>query len=197
MTLDQAIECFQLVQNFEEYKEGLLDVLTKCHTQEELDKAKIVIDEEKNRLLETNEEFRAIMDRRKQEAKIRADESRALHKAQMAEVTADANRIRSEAMMKAESARMDADRMRSGVDDWVAKTRIKVRTPEEAEAALDDKLGCPNPKCEDQGKNRGNIMNDVPTCMSCWHKLVPKSKFKDHNRQYWRRFNRNRKKKRK
>ena len=194
MTLDQAIECFQLVQNFEEYKEGLLDILTKCHTQEELKRAKAVIEEEKTRLLETNEEFKAVMDRRKQEAKIKADESRALHKAQMAEATADANRIRSEAMMKAESARRDA---RSSVDDWVARTRIKKRTPEEAQQVLDDKLGCPNPKCEDKGKNRGNIMNDEPTCMSCWHKLVPKSKFKDHNRQYWRRFNRNRKKKRK
>ena len=153
-----------------------------------------IVNAKKADLMKTNPEFKSIMDADIRENKMRADESKALHKAKMAEATADANRIRSEALMKAESARRDA---RSSVDDWVAKTRIKVRTPEEAEAALDDKLGCPNPKCEDHGKNSGNIMNDVPACFSCMHKLVPKSKFKDYNRKYWRKFNRKRKKKRK
>lgn len=195
MDLDTAIQLFQLVRTYEEYKEGLREVLTRVHTQEELDRARKVIDEKKQHLMESNPEFNAIMEQRKLEAKMRADESKAMHRAKMAEVTADANRIRSEAMMKAESARMDADRMRSGVDDWVAKTKFKTVDPEELERKLDDKLGCPNPKCEDYGKNRRNVINQVPACMRCMHKLLPKSEFKDHNRAYWRRYNKKRKKK--
>ncbi len=192
MSLEQAIGCFRLVQNFEEYKEGLGQVLTRCHTQEELDKAKAVIEVEKTRLLETNEEFKAIMDRRKVEAKMRADESIAVHRAKMAQSKAEASRARTDAMFKARSGMSEPD-----LQEWVAKTRIKKITPEEAQQVLDDKLGCPNPKCEDHGKNRRNVMNDVETCMLCYHRLVPKSKFKDHNRRYWRKFNRMRKKKRK
>lgn len=190
MDLDTAISLFRLVMNFEEYREGLRQVLTRCHTREELDKAKIVIEEEKNRLLETNEEFRTIMDQRKQDAKMRAEESRAMHKAKMAEIGADADRIRSEAMAKADATRMD-------VENWVSERRIKTRTFDEAQKIVDDKLGCPNPKCEEYGKNRGNVMNNIPTCMRCFHKLVPKSEYKDYNRKYWRRYNKKKKRKRK
>ena len=82
-----------------------------------------------------------------------------------------------------------------GVEDWVSQTRFKTIDPEELEKKLDDKIGCPNPKCEDHGKNRGNVINQAPTCMHCNHKLIPKSEFKDYNRKYWRRFNKRRKKK--
>ena len=197
MNLDTAIQLFQLVTNYEEYAERLLQVLQRVHTHEELDRAREVIDEKKQELTENKTEFNAIMERRKQEAKQRADYSKAIHRAKMAEVTVDANRIRSEAMLKAESARRDADRMRSGVDDWVARTKFKTVDPEELEKKLDDKLGCPNPKCEDYGKNRRNIINDVPACIRCWHKLVPKSKFKDYYRKYWRKYNKKRKKRKK
>ena len=139
--------------------------------------------------METKPEFKAIMDQRKRKHKKMVDESKAVHKAKIAEAKAEAKIIRSKAKMH----RLDAMRGRDGVDEWVAKTRIKIRTPEEAEKTLNERLGCPNPKCEGHGENRGNIMNDIPTCMRCWHKLVPKSKFKDYNRKYWRTWNKKKK----
>ncbi len=195
MELDIAIQLFQLVDTLDEYEKGLLEVLTRCHTQEELDRARKVIDERKQHMTENNPEFNAVMEQRKREAEQRADESKALHSAKMSEVTADANRRRSDAMMKVESARMGTDRMRSGVGDWVAKTRIKIYDPEEKQKQIEAGVGCPNPKCKDRGKNRGNTVNNLPTCMLCHHRLVPKDDFKSYNRVYWRKFNRGRKKK--
>ena len=183
--LETAIELFRLVIDFEEYKEGLREVLTRCHTREELDRAKLVIDEKKNELMETNKEFKAIMDRRKQEAKMRSDESIAIHKAKMAEVTANANKIRSEAMIKAEAARMDA---RTRVDDWVSTTRIRKAPVEELENKSE--LWCPI--CVKEDKNR-NIINDKPSCAICWHELVPKSELPKYNRKYRRQFKKRRK----
>ena len=182
--LDTAIELFRLVMDFEEYKEGLREVLTRCHTKEELDRAKVVIDEEKERLMNTNPEFKAVMKRRKQEAKMRADEGRAIHKAKMAEVTANANKIRSEAMMKAESARRDAN---ARVDDWVSNTRIRKAPVEELENNTE--LWCPICRARD---TNNNIINDVPSCAKCFHRLVPKSELKNYNRAYRRRLKKKR-----
>ena len=180
--LETAIELFRLVIDFEEYKEGLREVLTRCHTREELDRAKLVIDEKKNELMETNKEFKAIMDRRKQEAKMKADESRAIHKAKMAEATANANKIRSEAMMKAESARRDAN---TRVDDWVAKTRVRKAPVEELENKSE--MWCPICVVLD---TNNNVINGFPSCAKCYHKLVPKSELKNYNRAYRRRWKR-------
>ena len=158
MSLDKSIQLFSIAENFDEYRERLGMVLTRCKTHEEINKAKAIINDKKNQLLETSPEFKSIIDQRIQDAKARSE-------------------------------MFDLD-----IEEQFNRTRFKTVDPDELERRRDDKLGCPNPKCEDHGKNRKNIMNDVPTCMRCWHKLVPKSEFKDYNRAYWRRFNKKKKK---
>ena len=103
----------------------------------------------------------------------------------MDEATADANRIRSDAMMKAEAARMDA---RTRVDDWVATTRVRKVPVEELENNTE--MWCPI--CNKLDKNR-NIINDKPSCMTCFHELVPKSDLRKYNRAYRRRWKKRRK----
>ena len=176
LTLDQAIGCFKLVVNYEEYKEGLREVLTKCHTQEELDKARVVIDEEKERLMNTNPEFKEIMDRRKAEAKRRAEEDKALHRARMAEAGAEASRAKTEAMAKVRDIQ--------DVEDFVARTRFKTFSPEEAEKKRSKALICPI--CKDS--DHGNIVNQKPTCMKCMHELVEEADLSKYNRKYRRRW---------
>ena len=180
MSLDLAIRLFDLVETFEEYKEGLREVLTRCHTKEDLDRAKVIIDEKKEHLINTNPEFKAIMDQRKREAKMQADESRAIHTAKMAEVTADAIRIRSEAIAKAQSGM-------SHIDEWVARTRVRKAPIEELENNTE--LWCPI--CIKEDKNR-NIINNKPSCSTCWHELVPKSELKKYNRKYRRNYKKRR-----
>ena len=196
--LDTAIQQLQQVETFNQYAETLMDVLnksTKVNKPNEARKRVIEIAETiKTELMANSPEFKSIMDQRRREAKKKADESRAIHKAMMREAESKAKMVRADTMMKADSARRHADQLRSGVDEWVAKTRFKIVDPEELEKKLDDKMGCPNPKCEDYGETRRNIMNDVATCMRCYHRLVPKSEFKGYNRKYWRRFNKKKKK---
>jgi len=186
--LDLAIRLFDLVETFDEYKEGLLQILnasTKVSDPNEARKRVMKIAEAKKaELMEAKPEFKAIMDQRKREAKMRADESRALHKAKMAEAKTNADKS-SEAMMKAEAARMDA---RTRVDDWVAKTRIRKAPVEELENKSE--LWCPI--CRKLDTNR-NIINDKPSCMTCFHELVPKSELKNYNRAYRRRLKKKRK----
>lgn len=93
----------------------------------------------------------------------------------------------SKAIRRAEATIRDID---EDIDTWIEKHRFNKRSFIEAKVTSDDYLGCPNPKCKDYGNNMGNIMNGIPTCMRCWHKLVPKSKFKNYNRAYWRNWNR-------
>ena len=193
IALDKAIELFQRVDTFDKYKEGLIDVIKKSTKVSDPHKARErvmkIVDVKKNELMKNNTEFKAIMDRKKQENKQKADYAKAAHKAKMAEAKATVNEARFSSMSRVTHSDKD-------IDDWVAKTRIKIRTPEEAENVLNDKLGCPNPKCGGYGENRGNVVNDVPTCMGCWHRLVPKSEFKEYNRSYWRKWNKKKKRKR-
>lgn len=183
ITLDTAIELFRLVWDYEEYEKGLREVLTRCHTQEELDKARAVIDEEKERLMETNPEFKEIMDRRKAEVKRRADEDKALHRARMAEASAEASRARTEAMSKVKGL--------TDVEDFVARSRFKVFSPEEAEKKLSKTLICPI--CKD--KDHGNIVNQKKTCMKCMHTLVEETELKNYPRKYRRNWLKKRRKK--
>ena len=187
--LDTAIRLFDLVETFDEYKEGLLDVLNKStkvnDPKEARERIMKIVDAKKADLMKNSPEFKSIMDQRIREEKMRADESRAIHKAKMAEVTANANKIRSEAMMKAESARRDAN---ARVDDWVAKTRVRKAPVEELENNTE--LWCPI--CVKEDKNR-NIINNKPSCASCFHVLVPKSELKNYNRAYRRSFKKKRK----
>lgn len=40
------------------------------------------------------------------------------------------------------------------------------------------------------GPDRGNVMNNEPTCMSCMHKLIPREDLKEYNRAYRRNWKR-------
>ena len=188
--LETAIQQFQLVETFEEYKAGLLDVLKKStkvrEPNEARERVKEIIDAKKTDLMKNSPEFKSIMDQRTRENKMRAEESQAIHKAKMAEATVNANRIRSDAMMKAESARMDAS---ARVDGWVATTRIRKAPIEELEN--NNEFWCPI--CVKEDKNR-NIINDSPSCMTCFHPLVKKSDLKNYNRKYRRNWSPKRKK---
>ena len=178
MSLDLAIELFRLVINFEEYKEGLREVLTRCHTKEDLDRAKIVIDEEKERLMNTNPEFKAVMDQRAAEVKRQSDYDRAMHDARMSEAKSEASRARSEAMAKAQAGMRD-------VDDFVARTRVRKAPVEDLENKND--LYCPI--CQERDTSN-NIVNNEKTCMKCMHRLVSKSDLKDYPRRYRRAWKR-------
>ena len=180
MSLDLAIELFRLVINFEEYKEGLREVLTRCHTKEDLDRAKIVIDEEKERLINTNPEFKAIMDQRAKDAKRQSEYDRAIHRAKMSEAKSEASRARTEAMAKVQSGMPN-------INDWVAKTRVRKAPIEELENK--GELWCPI--CVKEDKNR-NIINNKPSCATCWHELVPKSGLPKYNRKYRRNYKKRR-----
>ena len=177
MSLDLAIELFRLVIDFEEYKEGLREVLTRCHTKEDLDRAKVVIDEEKERLINTNPEFKAVMDQRAAEIKRQSDYDRAKHKAKMSEAKSEASRARTEAMAKVKGI--------PNVDDWVAKTRVR-KTPIEE---LENKSELYCPICQERDTSN-NIVNNEKTCMKCMHRLVSKSDLKDYPRRYRRAWKR-------
>jgi hypothetical protein len=178
ITLDEAIEVFKSLDSFEDYKRGLREVLTRCHTQEDLDRARQVIDGVKERLMKTNPEFKAVMEQRKAEIKRQSDYDRAMHKAKMDEAQAEASRARSEAMAKAKSGIPD-------IDDFVAKTRVRKPPVENLENKSE--LWCPI--CVKEDKNR-NIINNKPSCATCWHELVPKSELPKYNRKYRRSWER-------
>jgi len=186
MSLDDAIQLFDLVETFSEYEEGLREVLTRVHSQEELDRARQVIEDKKQYMIENNAEFNVVMEQRKWEAKQRADLDRAVHKATMAEAEAKAKSARADALARVKGVLSDVD-----VDDWVAKTRFKTVDPEELERKSEEELYCPI--CR-QMDTSNNIVNNEATCMACMHKLVPKSELKDYPRKYRRAWNKRRKK---
>ncbi len=186
MDLDTAIQMFDLGDTFEEYKKGLLQVLTRVHSPKELDRARKVIDEKKQYMIENNPEFNAIMENRKRETKQRAELDRAVHKAKMAEVEAKAKTIRADAMSRVKGAYAD-----QGLDDFVASTRFKMVDPEELERKSEEELWCPICREKDTSNN---IVNNNPTCMKDMHRLVPKSELKDYNRSYRRKWGKRRKK---
>ena len=182
MSLDLAIRLFDLVETFEEYKEGLREVL-KASTKTSDPKASRemvikIIDEKKQELMDNKPEFKAIMDQRSAEAKRQSEYSQAMHKARMAEAKSEASRARTEAMAKVQSGMGD-------VDDWVAKTRVRKAPLEELENKSE--LFCPI--CQERN-NSNNIVNNEKTCMKCMHKLVPKSELKNYNRKYRRAWKR-------
>ena len=175
--LEEAIKVFKTVENFEDYRGGLRSVLTRCHTQEELERARLVIDEVKERLMENNPEFKAIMDQRKAELKRQSEYDRAIHKAKMAEAKAEAYRARSEAMAKVQSVK--------GVNGFIAKARARNAPIEDLEN--ESELYCPI--CQERDTSN-NIVNNERTCMKCMHKLVPKSELSKYNRKYRRAWKR-------
>ena len=180
MSLDLAIRLFDLVETFEEYKEGLREVL-KASTKTSDPKASRemvikIIDEKKQELMDNKPEFKAIMDQRAAEVKRQSDYDRAIHNARMSEAKSEASRARSEAMARIPD-----------IDEWVAKTRVRTTPIEELENKSE--LWCPI--CVKEDKNR-NIINNKPSCATCWHTLVPKSELPKYNRKYRRNYKKRR-----
>lgn len=176
MSLDLAIRLFDLVETFEEYKEGLREVL-KASTKTSDPKASRemvikIIDEKKQELMDNKPEFKVIMDQRAADAKRQSEYDQAIHRAKMSEAKSEASRARSEAMSKVQSGL-------SHIDEWVARTRVRKAPIEELENKSE--LFCPI--CRERDTSN-NIVNNEKTCMKCMHKLVPKSELKDYNRKY-------------
>lgn len=138
--------------------------------------------EVKTRLMKTNPKFRAIIEKRKRESKMRADQARAEHRVRMVEAESRASAARA----KVKSTRMNTERR---LDKFVAEHRMKTRTPEEADKIVNSELICPI--C--RGPDRGNIMNNMSFCFGCNHKLVPKPELKNYNRAYRRAWKKNKK----
>jgi len=161
------------------------------HTQEDLDAQRKIAEEAFDILWEIDPEFREQYNERKRETSRRIRQIKAGDRSRtypdgvqpkVDDMRLKADELRSEAK---EQKRLEKEKE---IESWVQEHRIKIRSQEEAEKALQDNLVCPNPKCTDYGKNRKNIINGVPTCFRCWHVLVPKSKVKNYNRKYWRRW---------
>lgn len=161
----------------------LQESLKNIHTKEELEVVESKLEEARHRLWKNDPEFRAMVEENRRQAKIRTDEKKAKYKAEMSE----AERRISLAWMKAEEVRREVEK---DIGMWNQKHRLNIQTSKEAEKTINDNLICPI--CHDL--DRCNIMNGIPFCFLCNHRLVPKSKLKNYNRKYRRNWKRKTKK---
>lgn len=184
MGLDIAIQLFQLVETFDEYKDGLLDVLNKSTKVSDPNAARKrvmeIADAKKADLMKSSSEFKVIMGEIKTENKKKADYDRAILKAKRSEVEAKASMARSDAM-----ARIGRAVPSMSIDAPVARTKFKTVDPEELERKSKEGLWCPICRQKDTSSN---VVNNQPTCMKCMHKLVPRSELKNYNRAYRRQW---------
>jgi len=161
--------------------------LSEVHTQEDLEAQSEKMWEARKRLLEVDPEFRAMIKTREDKANAEAEARRVKietkHKSIMSEAEAESQSIISAANAKAKIAMQMSE---VDLDAWAQKHRFKIMPPKETE--VKSKLICPI--CSDM--DRGNIINEKPTCFSCMHELVPKSEIKNYNRDYRRRWRRSR-----
>jgi len=156
---------------------GLRDV----HTQEELEDQSKKMWAARKRLMKIDPEFRAMIKDREDKAKEDVDAHRvqieAKHKSIVSEAEVAAAMTKARAVMRIP----DGD-----LEDWIQEHRFKSVAPEEAN--MKSKLVCPI--CH--GHDRGNLINGKPTCFPCMHILVPESDLKNYNRNYRRRWRKNR-----
>lgn len=167
---------------------GAMDGLKEVHTQEALDAQKLKIDTAKERLLEVDPEFRAMIEDRKRVAKINSDRMKAEHKAKMTEFEGQASAAR------AKSDLLRRDSQREDIDNWVQEHKFKVLSYDDAKRQSEEELWCPICRKRDTSNN---IMNGVPTCFVPSHrphKLVFKSELKSYNRSYRKKWLKRRKK---
>ncbi len=159
--------------------------LSQVHTQEDLEAQSETMWAARKRLLKVDPEFRAMLKAREDEANAEAERSKEQIQIKHEQVMSEAEAEVSAAKMRARAVtRLSGE----DLDEWVQKHRFKVLTPEEAKTK--SKLVCPI--C--RGPNRRNILNDKPTCFKCMHVLVPEEELKNYNRDYRRKWKRNRKK---
>lgn len=159
--------------------------LSEVHTQKDLEAQSEKMWTARKRLLRVDPEFRATLKAREDEANVEAERRKERMQIKHEQIMTEAEAEVSAAKMRARAVtRMSGE----DLDVWVQKHKFKVLTPEKAKTK--SKLVCPI--C--RGPDRGNILNDKPACLSCFHKLVPVSELGEYNRQYRRKWKRNRKK---
>lgn len=170
------MELEELRDNFYTALEGLKEV----HTQEELDNQKKIIESAKAKLFDVDEEFRAMLERNKRAAQSRIKSERSEHD------YSGYDNIRSDAMMRADTIRREAQLRKLGKMDF-PEEKFKISTFEKIKAANSQELICPICK----GPDRGNMINEKPYCFNCRHELVPRSELKNYNREYRRKWKKN------
>ena len=180
LSFKEELGFFKHAVDYEDYEKGLRALLGRCHSQDELDTAKVAIDEVKARLMESDKEFKQIIDTRERDAKLQADMEAAIHRASMSESRSDAAKATNDAISKVRSSMRDSE-----VQEWVSKRKIKTYDPDEKQKQIDVGLYCPI--CREPN-TRGNSVNGVKACEKCWHELVPKDKLKNYPRKYRRRW---------
>ena len=161
-----------------------LEGLKEVHTREALEEQKKKIDVAKARLLKVDKDFVAMLERNKRQAKMRSDQARAEYKS---EYRSKYDSIRRDATRKASQIRMKGKMMR--LESPIITQGINNISFEALKEKVETKLVCPI--CKE--KDRGNIVNEKPTCMTCMHDLVPDSDLKKYNREYRRKWKKKRK----
>lgn len=145
-------------KEWDEAVEGLKQV----HTNEDLKILQKKIKKIKHRRLKIDADFRREMETRKREHKVQMEQWK--HEMEM-------EKVRIQTKMQG---------MREQMENSMIGNRPIFPTPTPRRNDSIDKLICPICK----GPNRGNIMNGIPTCMICKHKLIPISHLKKYNRKY-------------
>ena len=158
-----------------------LEGLKEVHTRKELDIQRKMVENAKNRLLIVDPEFKLMIEENKRRIKIEFDKIGAEYSAKISELESKFSFVRA----KAEATRREAEKQ---IDDWVNAKIVKKISFKNEDAFNKTKLICPICKASD----RGNSINGVPTCMSCFHKLVTKSELRKYNRDYRRKWKRKR-----
>ena len=158
-----------------------LEMFKKVHTREELETVEDKLKKVRQSLWEIDPEFRAMVEENKMQAKIKREEIRALGKIKIAGKDSIPIRLR----LKGEEAKR---KIEDYIEEWIQEHRVKVLTPEKV--AHKEELLCPICLSSD----RKNVVNGIPFCIQCRHKLVSKSNLKEYNRTYRRKWNRKMKK---
>lgn len=159
--------------------------LSEVHTQEELEAQSERMWATKQRLWKVDPEFRSMIKSREDKAKAETEESRreilSRHKAIMSKAEAEVSVTK----MTVRAVKGMSD---ENLNECFQSHRFKTQTPEEANTK--SKLVCPI--CH--GTDKGNLVNDEPTCIPCMHITVTEEELKNYNRTYRRRWKRKRRK---
>lgn len=155
---------------FNEALEGLKEV----HTPEDLEAQKVKVAKAKENLFKVDGEFRRSIQMRKAEAKARADALR--REGEMKKL-----------QIQTELGKYEMMRLQARSQFPILTSRKLPQT----ETSSPDDLVCPICHKGDMG----NVINDQPACFRCMHKLVSRKDLKNYNREYRRRFKKNKRKK--
>jgi len=160
-----------------------LEGLKEVHTREELNIQRKIVEESKNILLKIDPEFKLMLEENIRKRKIESDKIRAEYRAKSSEIESKKSFVRA----KVEAARREVEKQ---IDDWVKTKIVKNVSANNLNEDIFNKTKLICPICHETDK--GNLLNNIPTCMICMHKLVTKSELKKYNRDYRRKWKRKR-----